>query len=487
MKKKLSRRDFMQALTAVTAGSTLSQSLPIFRTIAQAQAAPTRLLLVAKTHGWMSDKKFGNGYFGVNSSSPFGFDLPPSHTDLYDIAEHVTLVDGLRGTHWGNAHDVSYSDIFTSAVPAGETSSDINIHFPRPTGPSLDWVLGDILGKNVLRVSNDYRSWGELFHPLCFDGSAQLLGFTRDLDTLYDSVAGVILNAQNPSSGSALETALNQELFKLSGNSIDRIARLLRGGQKQKLENFKSTLNRVNSSLSIDGINTDVVVPARPEGWSLQQDFTSKSLDLIKLAFMADTHRISVLGLNGQLTDFPWTDSSGQAQNGNIWSDGFHHAIAHYTGHAPDSPLALDANNKEYVKLIVDFAKDLDATIDVDGRTMLENTMIVLTGEVGSGSHDTRTKPVVIIGGRGSAGLNTGRLISPRKIIPKNVGDEGITFGRPNISGDLLPEFPCMMHRYYERSKQTEADLMVSIARAMGHNISSFGLPVTNTVPIQLT
>ena len=479
--KPLTRRDFMQMLATITAGATAGPTLPIFRTYAQSLGAPTRLLLVAKQHGWMSDKKFSQGYFAPNPMSPFGFDLPPSHTDLYDIAEHVTLIDGVRGTYWGNAHDVSYTDIFTSSVPALENSSDINTHFPKPTGPSLDWVLGNVLNKDVLRVSNEYRSWGEQFNPICFDQNFQNLSFILDLNTLYDTVAGAILNAQNPGSGNPLETIINQELFKLSGNSTDKIASLLRGKQRQKLANFKGSLSRINPTVTDGGINTNVTVPPRPSAHSSRQDLMSKTLQLIKLAFMADTHRISVLGLNGHLENFAWQDSMGQTQNGNIWADGFHHAIAHYQGHAPDSPLALDASNKEHVKLIVDFAKELDATIDIDGRTMLENTIIVLNGEVGSGSHDTRNKPIVIIGGRGSAGLNTGRLIMTDKVEPRD--RQGFFLGRELANGDAHT----WGVNYGEAvAKQTEGDLLVALARAMGHNINSFGLPLTNTTPIDL-
>lgn len=488
---KLTRRDFMQMLSSATVGGLLAPQLPVMNALANTGGAPTRLLFIAKGHGWFSNKKYNHtpqsggtstaDYFYADPSSPMGIKLPPSHTPLYEIGEHVIFIDGVRGGFWGNAHDVSYTDILTSAVPANENSSTINSHFPRPVGPSIDWFLGQRLNKDVLRVSAGYRGWGEKHNPLSFNDKFDSLPYLTTNKEVYEAVAGPILKAQDNTPESVLKRMINQELFRISGKSVDNLAKLVKSNEKNKLDSFKSTLEGVNPENTSTDFNSSLSVPAAPPStFPLYQNLVENSFDLIKLAFRADTHRVAVLGVSGQLEQWAWTDKDGSTKNNNPWpADGFHHAIAHYNdaGH-PGSIEALDGCNKWYIQQVVNFAKQLNTIIDVDGHTLLENTMIVLTGEVGNGQHDRANKPIIIIGGRGSAQLKTGRLITTEKVNPRD--RKGFFIGREDKEGKTITNG---VNYGSWQAKQTEADLLVGIARAMGQNINQFGLPLTNTIP----
>ena len=139
---KINRRSFLKGLGAATGLAAAFMGSKV--ALGVTDQAPTRVLLVALQHGW--GISLGHEFSG----SEFDFQLPPQLAGFESIKDQMVSVDGARGTLWGNAHDVSYSDIFTASVPWDETGSDqLGNHFPEPMGPSLDWVIGQHTGKPV--------------------------------------------------------------------------------------------------------------------------------------------------------------------------------------------------------------------------------------------------------------------------------------------------------------------------------------------------
>ncbi|MEL6548410.1 MAG: DUF1552 domain-containing protein, partial [Myxococcota bacterium] len=326
MKKSIDRRLFLKGLGASAGVAGTFFSAPEIA-LGQSTEAPTRVVLVALQHGWGRDKNFDR----LVTGSEFDFALPPPLTGLNAIRDQLVVVDGLRGTLWGNAHDVSYSDIFTAAVPWEERGSQqLGQHFPEPTGPSLDWLIGNHHNKQVLRMSARYRSWGKQYHPLCFDDQATEQAQYTSSRAAYDALIGPLeASAVPPAPGRA---AIRDSLFNYLGRDTNRLLQRVSGDERRKLEGYLDAMNslgdRIMNAPAVDLLPSEI--PDRPASDNPFLTEVETMTELIRLSFKIDSHRVAVLGLGQGVNDWSWTDASGQTQVGNIYGSDFHHEVAHH-------------------------------------------------------------------------------------------------------------------------------------------------------------
>lgn len=472
-KNGMSRRDFVKKF-----GLAAGLAMPFFRSqvaMGQTSTAPVRVLLVPLQHGWGLDHGI-QGFTGTETN----FAIPATLQALNDIKHQCVFVDGLRTSFWGNAHDVSYSDLFTASVPYGQTSSAIDMHFPMPTTPSLDWMIGNFHQKNVLRLSHNYRSWGVNYHPLCFDNNLTNLPFyTKPIDAYMGIIDPM---KQGPPADPAV-TQQTKSLLSILGKDADRLVTQLKGTERSKMEEYLTALTSLGSKiLNPYSVKAGMVLPNQPAVNPAFSDGLDFHLELIKIAFTLDTHRVAVLGLGQGISDWNWTNSANEAKVGNTFGNDFHHEIAHYnpTVIKSDSRLAYEGWVNWYAKKIVNLVKSMETIIDVDGNKLIDNTIIVLTGEVGNGQHDTRDKLYVVIGGGGNK-IHRGRWLSTPKIEPRN--RMGVFWGSRDISGNLVT---CGLNYGPPASRHHAADLWVSVAKLAGLDINSFGIDVYNYQPIAL-
>ena len=198
---------------------------------------------------------------------------------------------------------------------------------------------------------------------------------------------------------------------------------------------------------------------------------------------MGQSHHFVVMGLGDQIgnIDFPWTDSTGRARAGNPFTNGFHHGVAHHDYNA-ESNNVYQGQVAWHARKIRDFAIRLRNTPDIDGGNMLDNTLIVLTGEVGDGTHNCITKGYTLIGGR-NMGLAGGRLIVTPRFQPRD--RRGFVYGGQLRNGSTMIN---TINYGPPISMNHEADLWVSIARIFGAtNLNTWGHSINNYMPIRLT
>lgn len=474
---RINRRTFIKGV----AGTGLAASLLGSRVaMGQTTEAPLRVVLVGLQHGWGRDYDFGSAFTG----SEFDFTIPAPLQALEAIKEQCVFVDGARGTLWGNAHDVSYSDMFTAAVPWDEHGSDqLGVHFPEPMGPSLDWVIAQHHGSQALRVSAGYASWGRRTHPLCFDSNARVIDSYYEAHAAYDAVIGPIRDAAAPPMPGRAQ--MRSEFFDFMRRDTDRMLQQVRGTERAKLESYVGAFTalgeRLNSRAEVT--LTEDQIPDRPENSPAFEAMIDHYFDLIRLVFQADTHRSAVLGLGQGVDSWSWIDSSGNVQTGNPWGSDFHHNVAHH-GEGHEDQLRARASYEGwvqwYVDKIIQFVQMLSTTPDVDGNMLIDNTMIVLTGEVGTGNHDTRDKLHVLIGGGDR--LRRGRWIQAPLVDPR--ARNGVFIGGETRSGERI-ESGLNYGRHL--SIWHTADVLAEIGRLAGVPLDQgFGLPANNLSPVAL-
>jgi hypothetical protein len=108
---------------------------------------------------------------------------------------------------------------------------------------------------------------------------------------------------------------------------------------------------------------------------------------------------------------------------------------------------------------------ELDATKDIDGNTLLDNTLVVFWNENScGGNHGAVDMPVLLFGGK-FLKMQGGSFLTL-----KTPGG-GVTTQKPNGSY-AKPDGPYM------------SDLWTTVARAWGYNLPAFGDAAWNTGPI---
>jgi len=154
-------------------------------------------------------------------------------------------------------------------------------------------------------------------------------------------------------------------------------------------------------------------------------------IDLLVNGFAADFARVATL---------QFTNSVGQARMKWLGIDDKHHTLSHASNNDEQAQDKLTRINTWYCEQMAYLAKRLAETPETDGsgQSMLDNTLIVWTNELGQGnSHTLNDIPFVLVGG--AEGFKMGRSLK-------------------------LPNVP------HNR-------LLMSIAHAFGHRIDAFGNP----------
>ena len=161
-------------------------------------------------------------------------------------------------------------------------------------------------------------------------------------------------------------------------------------------------------------------------------------MDLLVASLACDQTRIASLQFSHSVSDIPmpWL---------NIGTG--HHTLSHKDDTDTVSQASLVTINNWYATQFAYLLQKLDAVPEPDGSTLLDNCLVLWINELSKGNiHSHQPLPVVIAGKCGGA-LLTGRFVS---------------YAQPPSNNNLL----------------------VSIANAMGTNITTFGNPAYCTGPL---
>ena len=180
-------------------------------------------------------------------------------------------------------------------------------------------------------------------------------------------------------------------------------AKLGRSDQ-QKLDEYltgvreiEQRLQRAESFGDLPDPHADTPPEGIPADYGAHMDIM---FDLLALAFQTDSTRVSTLLLAGDGTNraFP-----------QIGIPEGHHYCSHHRNNAElmDKIAQIDLY---YMEHFARFLKKLDTTKDVDGRTLLQNSMIVYGSGNADGNRHTHDNLPIILAGAGGGTLTPGRF-----------------------------------------------------------------------------
>jgi hypothetical protein len=190
-----------------------------------------------------------------------------------------------------------------------------------------------------------------------------------------------------------------------------------------------------------------------------------------------------VLGFGEGIDSWQWRDANGMVQTGNPWGSDFHHNVAHHGSAHEDAErarLVYEGWVDWYIQKIVQFVNMLSIVPDIDGNMLIDNTIIMLTGEVGTGNHDTRNKLHILIGGGDR--LQRGRWINAPLVDPRN--RDGVFIGGETRTGEQIES-----GLNYGRGLSIwhTADVLAEIGRMAGVPMpNGMGLSANNLAPMPL-
>lgn len=462
-----SRRSFLKNLSI--GGLALSPLVHAYRAEASTGVKP-RLLIIGLEHG--------PGGKGMATGTETNFTVSPWLTPLNQIKKHVTLIDGVQGTWWGNAHNVSYAHMLTGS------------NNPKGGGPrnaSIDCFLEDTLGRGAIppmRVAiNRSHSGSSGGRTICYDKSGNAKGFYSPSSAYSVLMANLANTSGNQQKAKAL-LARRKQLFDDLNKDLVSLRARISSNERARVDAFVQTLKASASELGLNGTvdltNTCVAPGTKPPPYNTWKNIADKAqhsynmaFQHVKAAFSCGLTQLGVMWITQpSYAEFTWVDSKGKTQTGppNSCTKGFHQCVAHY-GTNKDARLCFEGAVRYNIQQIVNFAKDLDKIKELNGKSLLENTIIMVTGEVGSGSHEVNQKPIILIGGSGAPGLRTGRYLKQQTMSfhDKGTPDAVMKYGPRTVS------------------KVTEADLLRELCGAMGAPQKTFGMSYLNRGSIALT
>ncbi len=213
---------------------------------------------------------------------------------------------------------------------------------------------------------------------------------------MYQKLYGQIKNRENLQS---VLDAVREDLRK--------VGKLISAEDRRLLEEHEALVRQMERELSESGRQTlRVTPPGLEEGIADQNDnvprLSRMQIDLLVNSFVNDMARVATL---------QYTKSVGSARMNWLDIKDGHHALSHEPDKDETAQSKLIKINKWFAGELNHLAQKLAATPEPGGGgTMLDNTLIVWTNELGKGnSHTLDNIPFVLLGG--GFGFEMGRSV----------------------------------------------------------------------------
>jgi hypothetical protein len=444
----VSRRTLLRTAGGATLALPLFESLVAPEARAQNAALPKRLCVLFTPNGSVP----GN-YFGSGNTSTF---TPGSIFDpLMTHKEDILILDRIdmqaAQTSAGDAHGVGMGCMLTGKnLQAGE------LFKAGMGGPGSGWadnISVDQLIAQTVGMSTRLRSLelagkrfaGNVWSRMSYTGPAVPVNPLDNPQVAFDTV----FKADNMA-GSPEAARLIARRTSVLDNAVAELGALkarLGAEDRVKLETHTAALEDIEMRLGT--VSGDCTPPPRPtvmasppveanaSGMEVinaanDTDFpvaTAANLDIIAGAFACDVTRVASLIFCPSRSDVVMTWLNFNES---------HHEVSHYGAPTTnDRDNKLTRMNQWYAEQISNFVTKLKSIPEGDG-TLFDNTLIVWVNELGEGPPHTHTRIPFSIIGHCQGYFNTGRYLS----------------------------FP---------SGTYHNDLLISIAQAMGVDITAFG------------
>ena len=432
---RFTRRGLLAGLGGTAAAVTGGVLAPGWRG-AVAAGAPKRLAIIYSGNGTIKPSLL---------SSRDRLELGPILAPLTPYLDDLVVVDGLTihaGGPAGNPHHLGFGCLLTGThLINGQYLDNLGNYYGSHGGPSIDQVIADELAPPTpYRTLEIGVQSGKLYpstsmSKLAARGPGQLLPAESDPFRLFDRVYG---GSRSPTELAALRGE-QASVLDFARRDLERLQPRLSSAERGRLGAHLEAVRSIERRLQAPRPDCAPFDPGAPfDVWANDAfpEVTELQLDMLATAFACDQTRVAtfMVSESGSQTVYSWL---GITQG--------HHDISH----AGDSDLVAQNNlvaiNTWVAERIAGFAERLKALPDVEG-SVYDNTLIVWVNDLGKGNEHTLTDVTfVLLGGAGGA-----------------------------IAGS--------QHLTYDGRRHN--DLLLTVAHAMGANLSQFGDEEANRGPM---
>lgn len=437
----LSRRYFLR-------GSGLAVALPTLASFNRAAAddaasddsqaavtstgAPLRMAFMSIPNGVQQDHWFPDGDFELNDT------MKP----LASVKEHVQVISGLDhinatpGPDGAGDHARANATFLTGMRARKTAGSDIEC------GISVDQLAAQRIGKvtrlpslelssDVIRTSGSCDSGYACAYQYNLAWSSPSTPVTPEADPrfVFERLFGAGDQSERKQNFAARLATKKSVLDFVLEEGRD-VQRKLAVTDRRKFDEYFSVVRDLeqrieNAERFNDPPTTEWDAPVGiPQEFS---DYMTLMYDMLVLAFQTDSTRIATLLLahDGSNRNFP-----------GLGIPEGHHWLTH-SQREQELAEKVARIDQFYVEHFSRFLHKLDQTEDVDGHSLLHNSMIVYGGAIADGNRHTHENLPVILAGHGGGAVKTGR--------------------------------------HHQADKQPMSNLFVSMLELMGAPVSQFG------------
>jgi hypothetical protein len=407
----LSRRRFLRGLGACMALPAFESLAPakLLAAPAAAQAAPVRMAFVYVPNGAIPAAWWPEGDGGRD------FVLSRTLQPLQKVRHQLQVISGLGdlsadpGSDGGGDHARAGGTFLTGVRIKKTSGSDIY------AGTSIDQLVARQIGHltrfpsleltcdAVRKAGNcdtgyscvyEYNlAWRSPIQPVSPEPNPRLV-FERLFGEGPPSQRGENLKRRQKEQRSILDFVMDD---------ASAIERNLNGRDRQKLDQYLSSVREIEERIE----RTESMVVANPNADTPAgippnfEEHIALMFDMLALAFQTDSTRVATLLLAGEGSNRTFAEIG--------LSEG-HHNLTHHRNvqETIDKVKEIDL---WYVKQLAKFLEKMDQTQDVDGQSLLHNSMIVYGSGNADGNRHTHSNLPIVLAGAGGGSLKPGRYV----------------------------------------------------------------------------
>jgi hypothetical protein len=439
MKSPMSRRALLRGAGGVAIALPFLDAMGPRSAFAAAPQAPRKLFTFLTENGVVPSAYFPTG---TEKDFKMGANLAP----LEPHQKNVIIIDGLDNkASGGTCH---------ARARCGSLTGQNN-NAGRAAGISIDQAVANAIsgGTRLKSLEASVYLRHNYVYGLFFSGPGQQI---LPLDEPAEVFARLFsMGVPTPAGTKPVDPAAEAEFGALRARKksildhaleeYKRVSGTLGPGDQMRMQRHMDGIREIERGLEAvgkdGGASAACKLPGMPVGTSFPEH-TKLQSELASMALACDITRVVSIQTRASLTGFTWipgVSSTGQ------------HALSHQQG-SPGADAQLNKIFTWFSEQVAYIITMLKAFPDSDGKTVFDNTLLWYTNDLGKGTHSTQRYPFL---------LATGNYVLP-------------------LTGKVLET-----QRYLKYPGGTaHNDLLTSIGRIMGLNITTFGNPGYAKAPL---
>ena len=464
MGQRLDRRKFLVGAGGAMLALPMLEAFAPRSAHADLPAAPKRVLFVSHLHG----RPAGRGYndqdnWSPGAAGPLPVGISPALAALAPIRDKIVTIDGIdnivRAAAYADpaGHAAAATTCMTCAVPNSYGADDSTA-----TAHSIDYELGLRLRPNQTMPPSmifPAQRAGTQYLGYCFwgpGGSPPYLVDSRP-EVAIPQLFGPPEPAQPPAAPTLHDRLVGRRASILDGvsKSFFALRGKLNAADRERLDAHAALIEKLESTVGQGGGVQPTESCSRPDETAVpdysgdnnrgQKDgiTTPFQIENVVQALACDVTRVAVFDFhNGYDPVFPTEFPDGGQIVSDNWHNMVHGAPELSDVNTPDLTQAFQYFGKSFTSLV----QRLDEMVDLDGKPMLESTLVVWVSDMGYGAvHQDWNVPVVLAGMSSAFPMGQGRHVKMNRRtlgdlyaqILRMVGGSDTTFGATGTLGDV--------------------------------------------------